>query len=79
MKHLKNIALASVLCAGTCLSAEGQTVPPAIPSDPEIEANIQNWLKKMTIEEKIGQMCERSQHPKLAQENDHRGKDRSDV
>lgn len=54
----KNIALASVLCAGTCLSAEGQTVPPAIPSDPEIEANIQNWLKKMTIEEKIGQMCE---------------------
>ena len=58
MKHLKNIALASVLCAGTCLSAEGQTVPPAIPSDTEIEANIQNWLKKMTIEEKIGQMCE---------------------
>lgn len=58
MKHLKNIALASVLCAGTCLSVEGQTVPPAIPSDPEIEANIQNWLKKMTIEEKIGQMCE---------------------
>ena len=51
MKHLKNIALASVLCAGTCLNAEGQTVPPAIPSDPEIEANIQNWLKKMTIEE----------------------------
>lgn len=58
MKHLKNIALASVLCAGTCLNAEGQTVSPAIPSDPEIEANIQNWLKKMTIEEKIGQMCE---------------------
>ena len=58
MKHLKNIALASVLCAGTCLNTEGQTVPPAIPSDPEIEANIQNWLKKMTIEEKIGQMCE---------------------
>ena len=58
MKNLKNIALASVLCAGTCLSAEGQTVPPAIPSDPVIEANIQDWLKKMTIEEKIGQMCE---------------------
>ena len=58
MKHLKNIALASVLCAGTCLSAEGQTVPPAIPSDPVIEANIQDWLKKMTLEQKIGQMCE---------------------
>ena len=58
MKKLKNIALASVLCAGTCLSAEGQTVPPAIPSDPVIEANIQDWLKKMTLEQKIGQMCE---------------------
>ena len=58
MKHLKNIALASVLCAGACLSAEGQTVPPAIPSDPVIEANIQDWLKKMTLEQKIGQMCE---------------------
>ena len=58
MKNLKNIALASVLCAGTCLSAEGQTVPPAIPSDPVIEANIQDWLKKMTLEQKIGQMCE---------------------
>lgn len=58
MKKLKNIALASVLCAGACLSAEGQTVPPAIPSDPVIEANIQDWLKKMTLEQKIGQMCE---------------------
>lgn len=58
MKNLKNIALASVLCAGACLSAKGQTVPPAIPSDPVIEANIQDWLKKMTLEQKIGQMCE---------------------
>jgi len=33
-------------------------VPPAIPSDPVIEANIQEWLQKMTLEEKIGQMCE---------------------
>ena len=32
---------------------------PAIPSDPVIEANIQEWLKKMTLEEKIGQMCEK--------------------
>ena len=58
MKNLKNIALASVLCAGSCLSAEGQTIPPAIPADPTIEANIQEWLKKMTLEQKIGQMCE---------------------
>ena len=33
-------------------------MPPAIPSDPVIEANIQEWLQKMTLEEKIGQMCE---------------------
>lgn len=58
MKNLKNIVLASVLCTGACLSAQGQTVPPAIPSDPQIEANIQEWLKKMTLEQKIGQMCE---------------------
>ena len=50
-------------CTGFCFVCRNlfkcrRTVPPAIPSDPEIEANIQNWLKKMTIEEKIGQMCE---------------------
>ena len=69
MKNLQKIALAGMLCASNFLGMNAQQVPPAIPSDPEIEANIQNWLKKMTIEEKIGQMCE----------NDHRGKDRSDV
>lgn len=45
------------MCAGAIASAIGQTTP-AIPSDPVIEANIQQWLKKMTLEEKIGQMCE---------------------
>lgn len=34
------------------------TVKPAIPSDPKIEAHIQQWLEKMTLEEKVGQMCE---------------------
>ena len=58
MKNISKLALASVFCAGACLSAGAQNVPPAIPSDPVIEANIQEWLQKMTIEEKIGQMCE---------------------
>lgn len=49
--------MTTVICAGTIASAVGQTAP-AIPSDPVIEANIQQWLKKMTLEEKIGQMCE---------------------
>ena len=51
------MAMTTVMCAGTIASAVGQTAP-AIPSDPVIEANIQQWLKKMTLEEKIGQMCE---------------------
>lgn len=49
--------MTTVMCAGAIASAVGQTTP-AIPSDPVIEANIQQWLKKMTLEEKIGQMCE---------------------
>lgn len=51
------MAMTTVMCAGAIASAVGQTTP-AIPSDPVIEANIQQWLKKMTLEEKIGQMCE---------------------
>lgn len=58
MNQIKNIALASMLCASTCVSSAGQTVPPAITPDPEIEANIQKWLKQMTLDEKVGQMCE---------------------
>ena len=56
MNNIKNIAMASLVCLGS-LAVDAQ-VAPAIPSDPEIEANIQRWLKKMTLEEKIGQMCE---------------------
>ena len=58
MKNFKKLALASVLCTGVCLTAGGQKPAPAIPSDPVIEAHIQEWLKKMTLEEKVGQMCE---------------------
>ncbi|WP_302534122.1 glycoside hydrolase family 3 N-terminal domain-containing protein [Phocaeicola coprocola] len=58
MKNFKKLALASVLCTSVCLTAGGQKPAPAIPSDPVIEAHIQEWLKKMTLEEKIGQMCE---------------------
>ena len=56
MKNIRNLAMASVVCAGS-LTGIAQ-VAPAIPSDPTIEAHIQEWLKKMTLEEKIGQMCE---------------------
>lgn len=52
------MALAGILCLGSNWGVSAQQVAPAIPSDPKIETNIQKWLKKMTLEEKIGQMCE---------------------
>ena len=56
MNNIRNLAMASMVCAG---SLAGMAQPaPAISADPVIEAHIQEWLKKMTLEEKIGQMCE---------------------
>lgn len=52
------MALAGILCLGSNWGVSAQQVTPAIPSDPKIETNIRKWLKKMTLEEKIGQMCE---------------------
>ena len=58
MKNMKSLALSAALSLSACLGAAAQQVPPAIPADPEIEANIRQWLQKMTLDEKIGQMCE---------------------
>ena len=56
MNNIRNLAMASMVCAG---SLAGMAQPaPAISADPVIEAHIQEWLKKMTLEEKLGQMCE---------------------
>ena len=56
MNNIRNLAMASMVCAG---SLAGMAQPaPAISADPVIEAHILEWLKKMTLEEKIGQMCE---------------------
>lgn len=47
------------MCINSLCTLSAQTaVPPAIPADPQIETNIQALLNKMTLEEKIGQMCE---------------------
>ena len=56
MNNIRNLAMASMVCAGS-LAGMAQSAP-AISADPVIEAHIQEWLKKMTLEEKIGQMCE---------------------
>lgn len=55
---MKNFILSTMMCIGIGVPAYAQKVPPAIPVDPTIEANIQKLLSKMTLEEKVGQMCE---------------------
>ena len=58
---IKNIFLALLYSFGIVAcqnSNEQQIVAPAIPSDSGIESKINDWLRKMTLEEKIGQMCE---------------------
>lgn len=56
MKNFRNLAMASMVCAGSLVGMAQSS--PAIPADSVIEAHIQRWLKKMTLEEKVGQMCE---------------------
>ena len=51
--------LLTTLLFGSFFSACAERQPvPAIPSDPEIEGKIEKLLKGMTLEEKIGQMCD---------------------
>lgn len=57
MNKVKQMVMTTVMCTGAVISAVGQTAP-AIQPDPVIEANIRQWINKMTLEEKIGQMCE---------------------
>ncbi len=44
--------------AGLAATLSAQTMTPAIPRDPQIEANVEKTLSKMTLDEKIGQMLE---------------------
>ena len=60
MKNITKLAVASVICTGAMLQTgcRQPAATSAIPADPTIEKNIQEWLDKMTLEEKIGQMCQ---------------------
>ena len=60
MKNISKFAVVFMLCTGALLQTGCQqhTASPAIPSDPQIEESIKQWLDKMTLEEKIGQMCQ---------------------
>ena len=49
----------SLALSGLVLTSTAQTtVAPAIPRDEKIEQQIETLLKKMTLDEKVGQMCE---------------------
>ena len=49
----------SLALSGLVLTSAAQTkVTPAIPRDDKIEQQIETLLKKMTLDEKVGQMCE---------------------
>lgn len=50
-KYLASLLIA--LCAGAAFAVE-----PAIPRDAQIEAKVEKTLSRMTLEEKIGQMCQ---------------------
>ena len=63
LKTTLTIAAATLLMAaatscGNCDKGLKANQNPAIPADSEIEANVQKLLKKMTIEEKAGQMMQ---------------------
>lgn len=55
---MKRLLILSMISVMAMINVHAQRVQPAIPSDPRIEARIEKLLNKMTLEEKIGQMCE---------------------
>ncbi len=52
--------LFSLLLSATVAGATAQSVAPAIPRDDKMEKQIEKILAKMTLDEKVGQMCELS-------------------
>ncbi len=54
---MKKLLLTNIGVSIVCM-ASAQSVLPAIPRDEKIEQQIEVLLKKMTLEEKVGQMCE---------------------
>ena len=55
LKNLFIYCAAAVIAASCCCKT---SVAPAIPQDKEIEAKIEKILKRMTLEEKVGQMTQ---------------------
>ena len=57
-KHIMKKVLISLFISATTMSAVFAQIKPAIPYDAKLEKKVQKQLKNMTLEEKIGQMCE---------------------
>lgn len=55
---MKKHWILSLALAANVWAAEAQQVAPAIPRDEKIERQVESLLQKMTLDEKIGQMCE---------------------
>lgn len=53
-----NLLLSALLCASVSSLTAQTKVSPAIPRDERIEQKVETLLKKMTLDEKIGQMTE---------------------
>ncbi len=56
LNRILTFSAAAALLASCCCRT--QEVDPAIPRDAEIESKVENLLKKMTLEEKVGQMTQ---------------------
>ena len=59
MKKTLLFLMATAALLASC-NGGGKTelVAPAIPKDAEIERQVENWIQKMTLDEKVGQMLE---------------------
>lgn len=57
MKKLFLSVVAATFMLGAC-TQKSTVVPPAIPQDKDMEQKIESILKKMTLEEKVGQMTQ---------------------
>ena len=55
---IKSIGIGACLSAALMSVTAMATTKPCIPVDPKIEAQVEAKLKKMTLDEKVGQMCE---------------------
>lgn len=56
-QHYLPLAIAAIALA-SCAPKNQNQVEPAIPRDEQIEKNVAEWIKKMTLDEKVGQMLE---------------------